>query len=156
MSGSFRIITQNIPPQKHDHIDIAFTNDKILRFTDPRRFGALLWTEQDAMLHPLLRKLGIEPFNRHFSGKYLWHKAQGRKTLIKSFIMDNKIVVGVGNIYATESLFDAGINPKTPAGNISPQLFNRLAKSIKHILHKAIKMYSKDCISICRSILHNC
>ncbi len=85
MSGSFRIITQNIPPKKHDHIDIEFTNNKILRFTDPRRFGAFLWTEQDPMLHPLLSKLGIEPFNRHFSGNYLWHKAQGRKTPIKSF-----------------------------------------------------------------------
>lgn len=139
MSGSFRIITPNIPPKKHDHIDIEFANNKILRFTDPRRFGAFLWTEQDPMLHPLLSKLGIEPFNHHFSGNYLWRKAQGRKTPIKSFIMDNKIVVGIGNIYATEALFYAGINPQTPAGNISQELFNQLAKSAKHILRKAIK-----------------
>jgi formamidopyrimidine-DNA glycosylase len=138
MSGRLQVLNQARSAQKHDHVDIQFANQIILRFTDPRRFGALLWTENTAT-HPLLQQLGVEPFDPTFSGKYLWLRAQNKKISIKSFIMDNKIVVGVGNIYAAESLFLAGITPMVPAQSISLDQFQQLAKSIKLILRQAIK-----------------
>jgi formamidopyrimidine-DNA glycosylase len=139
MSGSLRILKKGIPAQKHDHIDLEFSNNKVLRLTDPRRFGAFLWTKDDPMLHPLLKNLGPEPLNRVFNGKYLCARAQGRKVAIKSFIMDSKVVVGVGNIYATEALFNAGINPQLAAGNISQARYEILVTEIKAILRSAIK-----------------
>jgi len=139
MSGSLRILAQPLLPKKHDHIDIEFENKKILRFTDPRRFGAFLWTEEDPALHPLLKNLGPEPLDKSFSAQYLLKRAQGRKVPVKSFIMDNKIVVGVGNIYATEALFIAGINPKHPADKISLEQYKKLVKTIKAVLLYAIK-----------------
>lgn len=139
MSGSLRILTHFIPAGKHDHLDIAFANKKILRLNDPRRFGAFLWTTEDPCKHPLLAHLGPEPLTKNFSGNYLWQRAQGRKVAIKSFIMNNKIVVGVGNIYATEALFYAGIHPETSANKIHLEHYNILAKCIKTLLRKAIK-----------------
>lgn len=139
MSGSLRIVTEPMPPKKHDHVDIKFTNQVILRFTDPRRFGAILWIKHNPHDHPLLNKLGPEPLTNAFSARYLWQRAQGRSTAIKSFIMDNKIVVGVGNIYATEALFSAGIHPAQPAKNLSQTHMMNLVKAIKQILRHAIK-----------------
>lgn len=139
MSGSLRVLTQPTPAGKHDHVDIEFANHKILRLTDPRRFGAFLWTEEDPYFHPLLKHLGPEPLSKEFSGKYLWQRAQKRKVPIKSFIMDSKIVVGVGNIYASEALFAAGIHPESPTGKISAERFEVLVKEIKKILRIAIK-----------------
>lgn len=139
MSGSLRIVTPDIPPKKHDHVDIILANNKVLRFTDPRRFGALLWIEHDVTQHALFKDLGPEPLTSDFSASYLWKKAQGRAVPIKSFIMNNHIVVGVGNIYATEALFLAGINPKTQAKKVSKESFIKLTKAIKLILRKAIK-----------------
>lgn len=139
MSGSLRLLTKPNPPQKHQHFDIEFANHIILRFTDPRRFGALLWTEKPIQQHVLFRHLGVEPLAKAFNGNYLWQLAQGRKIAIKTFIMDQKIVVGVGNIYANEALFNAGIHPLTPAANISLLNYNLLAKSIKAVLRHAIK-----------------
>ena len=139
MSGSLRIVTHDLPAQKHDHVDIEFANKKILRFTDPRRFGAFLWTEEDPFQHSLLKNLGPEPLEKTFSKKYLWEKAQARSVPIKSFIMDSKIVVGVGNIYATEALFLAKIHPLMPAKKITEQQADHLSKAIKDILRKAIK-----------------
>ncbi len=139
MSGRLRILTKSIPPQKHDHIDIVFSNHKILRFTDPRRFGAFLWTEQAIHLHSLLKNLGPEPLEKSFTSRYLLQQAQDRKIPIKSFIMDNKIVVGVGNIYAAEALFLAKINPLKPVKNITLIEFTRLVTAIKKILRLAIK-----------------
>lgn len=139
MSGSLRILTENSPIKKHDHIDIELANNKILRFNDPRRFGAFLWTESEIDAHPLLKKLGVEPFSKDFSGKYLWEKAQGKKIPIKTFIMDHHVVVGVGNIYASESLFLAKIHPTKKVNEISHEEFARLASAIKTILKKAIK-----------------
>ena len=139
MSGRLRIITQEIPPQKHDHIDILFHNKKILRYTDPRRFGACLWTSKDPSQHKLLKNLGPEPLTPEFSGKYLWTKAQKRKVAVKTFIMNSQIVVGVGNIYAAEALFAAGIHPNTPAENISEKTYQLLSAHIKTILKNAIK-----------------
>lgn len=139
MSGSLRLLNVNTPPQKHDHIDIEFANKMILRFTDPRRFGAILWTEDQPLHHPLLASLGPEPLTAEFSADYLFKRAQGRTTSIKSFIMDSKIVVGVGNIYAAEALFSVKIHPDHPAGSITKDRLAELVKSIKKILRQAIK-----------------
>lgn len=139
MSGSLRILTQETPPKKHDHLDIEFSNHKILRLTDPRRFGAVLWTTDAPSEHALLKNLGPEPLSRDLTGHYLWQKARKRKIAIKSFIMDSKVVVGVGNIYATEALFAAGINPKKSAGKISEANYELLTEAIKKILKSAIK-----------------
>jgi formamidopyrimidine-DNA glycosylase len=139
MSGTLRILTQYSPPKKHDHIDIAMANGVILRFADPRRFGAFLLTKNKFTYHPLLKNLGPEPLDKIFTGNYLWSHAQNRKMAVKSFIMDNKIVVGVGNIYAAEALFLACINPKTPVNKISQGRYDQLTKAIKCILRQAIK-----------------
>lgn len=139
MSGSLRILTSPTPPGKHDHVDVELKNNVLLRFNDPRRFGALLWTEEDPLQHILLAGLGPEPLTQQFSAHYLWQRAQQRKTAIKLFIMDSKIVVGVGNIYANEALFAAGISPVATAQQISLESYTRLVKCIKKILRAAIK-----------------
>ena len=137
MSGSLRVVTDNSPLRKHDHIDLAFTDGTRLRFNDPRRFGCWLWHEhpQD---HPLLASLGPEPLGQDFSGPYLFRKSRGRKTPIKSFLMDNRIVVGVGNIYANEALFRTGIHPSRPAGRIGAARYQRLCDAIRETLSAAI------------------
>jgi formamidopyrimidine-DNA glycosylase len=139
MSGHLRILNEFTLPRKHDHVDILFGNNKILRFNDPRRFGAILWTHKNPQQHVLLKHLGVEPLTKEFSGKYLWSRAQKRNVPIKSFIMDNKVVVGIGNIYAAEALFETGIFPGAAAKSISAEQFDRLAKSVKGILKNAIK-----------------
>lgn len=139
MSGSLRILSTDTSPEKHDHIDIVFTNHKVLRFRDPRRFGAILWTEDDPNLHPLLLSLGPEPLSRTFTGDYLFQRSRGRKVSIKTFIMDSKVVVGVGNIYANEALFRAGIRPTRRAGIISKDQYQNLVSSIKTVLKAAIR-----------------
>lgn len=139
MSGSLRIVKADTPPKKHDHVDIQFKNQLSLRLTDPRRFGAVLWTDDDPLTHTLLATLGPEPLSDAFTGLYLWKKAQKRKSTVKTFIMDNHIVVGVGNIYAAEALFEAGISPKKPAGKIPLEKYESLTKAIKNILQSAIK-----------------
>ena len=137
MSGSVRIIDPDEPAAKHDHVDIRFGNGKALRFRDPRRFGSLLWTD-DASQHPLLRDLGPEPLEASFDGEHLWRKAQGRRVSIKQFIMNAKIVVGVGNIYASECLYLAGIHPKRSAGRIAKKRMLVLADTIKEVLQRSI------------------
>lgn len=139
MSGTLRILTEHLAPNKHDHVDIIFENNILLRFNDPRRFGSFLWISGEPTQHPLIKHLGIEPLSKQFTGTYLWTRAQNRAITIKSFIMDNKIVTGVGNIYATEALFDAGIYPAKQAKLISKQQYDVLANSIKTILKQAIK-----------------
>lgn len=138
MSGSVRIIDPDEPGGKHDHVDIRFDNGKALRFRDPRRFGSLLWTD-DVETHPLLRDLGPEPLGADFDGLYLWEKAHARRVAIKPFIMNAKIVVGVGNIYASECLFIAGIHPKRRAGRISKVRMLALANAIRAVLQRAIE-----------------
>lgn len=138
MSGSLRIVTGDQPPEKHDHIDIEFDNGIKLRFRDPRRFGSLLWTIDDPLQHPLLVGLGPEPLNNNFHGDYLYQKARGRRQAIKTFIMDSRIVVGVGNIYASEALFSSGIHPGRAAGRLSRERCDRLAAAIKRVLKQAI------------------
>lgn len=139
MSGSLRILLHPLLAGKHDHIDITFENKKLLRFTDPRRFGAFLWTEEDPNLHPLLKNLGPEPLSKNFSGVYLWQQSKRRKISIKKLIMDNKIVTGVGNIYAAEALFAANIHPEAIACTLSEERLTKLVTSIKTILKAAIK-----------------
>lgn len=138
MSGSLRVVDINSPVGKHDHVDFLMDNEKILRYNDPRRFGSILWVN-DPITHPLLSKLGPEPLEDTFKEDYLFKKREGKKVNIKQFIMDNKIVVGVGNIYANEALFLSGIHPKRPANKISEKRFKQLTNNIKLILSEAIK-----------------
>lgn len=138
MSGSLRFVTPDTPPEKHDHADLIF-GDTVLRLTDPRRFGALLWLAGDPLEHPLLSRLGIEPLTRGFTPAWLHRALAGRAMAIKPALMDASLVVGVGNIYAAESLFDAGIDPRTPAGSVSVVRLGRLVPAIKKILKAAIR-----------------
>ena len=139
MSGSLRILDNNIPAEKHDHLDIVFSNNKLLRLKDPRRFGAALWTKRDPLAHKLLASLGPEPLTNDFNSDMLHQLSRSRKVAIKTFIMNSQIVVGVGNIYASESLFMAGINPKTSAHRISLKRYQLLVEAIKQVLQDSIK-----------------
>jgi len=139
MSGSLRILSSEIAPEKHDHVDIIFANSTVLRLRDPRRFGAVLWSPFVPARHALLDDLGIEPLLTPFNGRYLYDKARKRKVDIKQFIMNSHIVVGVGNIYASEALFLSGIHPATSSHKISLQRMQKLAGAIKSVLRKAIK-----------------
>ncbi len=138
MSGSVRIVDADEPAAKHDHVDIRFVSGKALRFRDPRRFGSLLWAAMPEN-HDLLRDLGPEPLLAEFDGEYLWTKSRGRRVTIKQFIMNASVVVGVGNIYASEALFNAGIHPKRAAGRISAERMSILAAAIKSVLDLAIE-----------------
>lgn len=138
MSGSLRVLPINTPAAKHDHVDIVLGNGLAVRFRDPRRFGSILWTQTDPLQHKRLINLGPEPLTDNFSPVYLKNKIQGRKQAIKTLIMNSQIVVGVGNIYACESLFLAGIHPTTAAGKISAARLTRLVEAIKNVLAKAI------------------
>ncbi len=139
MSGSLRIVASNTNPRKHDHVDFVF-GDQTLRFHDPRRFGTILWTRKDPLRHKLLSQLGPEPLNEDFDGKYLHLRAKERKVSVKNFIMNSHVVVGVGNIYASEALFLSGIHPQRAAGRISSQRYAILATKIKEVLQNAIDM----------------
>ncbi len=138
MSGSLRLAPRNEPVQKHDHLDIVFGKE-VLRLRDPRRFGAALWVEGDPGRHPLLASLGMEPLSRGFTATSLAAELRGRRTAIKPAIMDAGIVVGIGNIYASESLYRAGIDPRTPAGRVSVPRLGRLVPAIKETLRSAIR-----------------
>lgn len=138
MSGSLQLLAQKCSAKKHDHVDIVFASGFCLRFNDPRRFGAILWTEDDPNQHKLLAKIGPEPLTPKFNGEYLYQRSRNRKIAIKSFIMNSNIVAGIGNVYANEALFMAGINPCCAAGKISKQHYNLLANSIKKVLNSAI------------------
>lgn len=139
MSGSLRIVDAQTGIGKHDHVDWIFSKETVLRFNDPRRFGALLWTDQPIDEHPLLSHLGPEPLSENFCGNYLYKKSRKKSIAIKSFIMDAKIVVGVGNIYANEALFASGIHPLKSCAKVSANKYIVLAENIKRILNKAIK-----------------
>ncbi len=139
MSGSLRMVKNNMAPNKHDHVDLVFKT-KTLRFHDPRRFGAVLWTSKDPSQHKLLKNLGPEPLTKEFTGTHLYQLAHGKKVNVKTFIMNAHIVVGVGNIYASESLFLSGIHPQRSAGRISLARYDVLAENIKEVLTSAIKL----------------
>lgn len=144
MSGRLFVAECDAPPRKHDHLDfdLADAHGDVLRlrFHDPRRFGAVLpWAESEAE-HALLRGMGPEPLEGEFSGDYLFARSRGRRQAVKSFIMDGRIVVGVGNIYASEALFRAGIRPQVRAGKISRGQYARLATAIRQTLRHAIRL----------------
>jgi len=139
MSGTIRVIDKNTPVAKHDHFDLIFVNGTTLRLNDPRRFGAVLWLAGHQDTQGLLSKLGPEPLSDDFFHGYLFSKARNRKVPIKTFLMNNHIVVGVGNIYANEALFKAGIPPTARAGDISEQRYNKLTDIIKEVLSAAIE-----------------
>lgn len=138
MSGSLRICDGVDTPRKHDHFDLVLDSGQCARFNDPRRFGALLWWNGAAEDHELLRNLGPEPLSEDFSGVELWRRSRTRKGAVKNFIMDGRIVVGVGNIYASEALYMAGIHPSRPAGRISAARYEALAGAIRDVLARAI------------------
>jgi formamidopyrimidine-DNA glycosylase len=138
MSGSLRVLPGKTPVEAHDHVDIALDNGKVLRFNDPRRFGCLLW-QPAGETHELLRGLGPEPLSDGFDGDYLFAASRGRKAPVKGFLMDQGIVVGVGNIYVAEALFEAGISPLRAAGRISRERYQALAAAVKRILVHAIE-----------------
>lgn len=139
MSGSLRVVTESQAAEKHDHLDFKLDNGNAIRYTDPRRFGAMLWIAGRHASHPLLDALGPEPLLPEFNAAYLNDAARGRAVSIKEFIMNGHVVVGVGNIYASESLFLAGIHPRREAGKVSRARLERLADAIKETLTKAIR-----------------
>jgi len=138
MSGSLRVLESGHEVGKHDHIDLVFANQKIVRLNDPRRFGCCLLLQEPIKQHKLLASLGPEPLSDQFDGDYLFKLSRGKSLAVKNFIMDGKIVVGVGNIYASESLFQAGIRPTTSSKRVSRARYHQLAQAIKVVLSKAI------------------
>ena len=139
MSGSLRVLPADEPPGRHDHLDIVLDDGRCLRLRDPRRFGAALWTAEPPETHPLLASLGPEPLAAAFDGEHLHACAAGRRVSVKELVMNAHVVVGVGNIYANEALFAAGIHPRRAAGRISLARYRRLAAAIKQILAAAIE-----------------
>ncbi len=139
MSGSLCVIRDNLPAGPHDHIDLLMANGALLRFRDPRRFGAWLWTDGPPETHPLLSRLSPEPLSDKFSTEYLHRVSRGRKLAIKSLLMDSHSVAGIGNIYANEALFLAGIHPARAAGRISRQRYATLVAALKAVLREAIR-----------------
>jgi formamidopyrimidine-DNA glycosylase len=138
MSGSVRVLPLDTPITKHDHVDIELNNGFCLRYNDPRRFGCLLWTHDNALQHPLLKTLGPEPLENDFTAEYLYVKTRQRKVCIKQLLMNGKIVVGVGNIYANEALFNSGIRPTKSAKRLTRQQCATLVLQVKQVLQKAI------------------
>jgi len=139
MSGSLRVLSPATPLLTHDHYDLLLDSGRCLRFNDPRRFGCLLWVTGDPAEHPLLAGLGPEPLEPGFDTDYLAARARGRKVAIKPFLMDQRVVVGVGNIYASEALFRAGINPRRAAGRMTRPQFERLVQAVQAVLGEAIR-----------------
>lgn len=139
MSGSLRVLRRDEPPRRHDHLDIVFTDRSLLRFHDPRRFGCALWVTGDAREHALLRDLGVEPFSDAFHASYLTEQAAKRTGPVKSMLMDGNVVVGVGNIYANEALFAAGIHPHRAANRVSRVRYAALVEQVRRILARAIE-----------------
>ena len=140
MSGSLRLVKRDAPIRTHDHWDIHVDSGWVLRFHDPRRFGSLHWTETDPKLHPLLAKLAPEPLSDEFDGEYLFRATRKRSVAIKQLIMNSQLVVGVGNIYASEALFRARISPRRAARRLSRREAAALARAIKQVLGEAIKI----------------
>lgn len=139
MTGSLRVIDSDTPLQKHEHIDVQLANGKVLRYKDARKFGAFLWTRDNPHSHHLITRLGPEPLSRTFNADYLFASTRKRKAAIKTHIMNQNIVVGIGNIYASEALFKAGIHPTKAAHRVSKEKLKLLVKTSKQTLRAAIK-----------------
>lgn len=142
MSGSMRVLPADTPVRAHDHVDVLVAGKgraagRVLRFNDPRRFGCLLW-QAPGETHALLRELGPEPLTDEFNGDYLYDRSRGRTAPVKAFLMDQRIVVGVGNIYVAEALFAAGVSPLRAAGKVSRERYGMIAQAVRAILEYAI------------------
>ncbi len=140
MSGSLRLVAPDVAPGKHDHVDLCFTRNLVVRLNDPRRFGSVLWWPCEEASHRLLAHLGVEPLSAEFVPEYLKKTAKNRKLAVKNFIMDSRVVVGVGNIYAAEALFLAGIRPTVPAGRVTLKGYELLVPAIKGVLAEAVEV----------------
>jgi formamidopyrimidine-DNA glycosylase len=140
MSGSLRVLPAATPRRPHDHLDLVLDSGQALRFNDPRRFGSLHWTRDDPARHPLLRRLAPEPLGPKFTADYLWRVTRGRRTAIKSLLMNAQLVVGVGNIYASETLFRAGIRPRRQARGLRREEVARLVAAVRAVLAMAIEV----------------
>ena len=140
MSGRLRVVSGNAPPERHDHVDIVLGSGMALRFTDPRRFGSLHWQPGAWETHWLLRGLGVEPLSEGFGGAYLFAASRKRRVAVKNFLMDARVVVGVGNIYANEALFKAGVRPRTAAGRVTGSRYDAMADAVRETLSAAIDL----------------
>jgi len=138
MTGHLRVCRSGEERRKHDHVELVFSDHSVLRFNDSRRFGAIFWTEANPLLHERLVNLGPEPLEEDFNPAYLFQLSRKRKVAVKPFIMDARVVVGVGNIYASEALFRAGISPSRQAGQVSRKAFAVLVQSVQEVLSEAI------------------
>jgi formamidopyrimidine-DNA glycosylase len=138
MSGFLRVLQKPVPAGRHDHADICFSGGICLRLNDVRKFSTLIWTSDDPLTHPLLADHGPEPLSEALSGDYLFRCSRNRRSAVKSFIMDHRIVVGIGNIYANEALFRTGIHPALPAGDVSLARYRTLVANIREVLEEAI------------------
>jgi formamidopyrimidine-DNA glycosylase len=138
MSGSLRVMDQGVTPQKHDHIDLVLEGGRLVRYTDPRRFGSLHWIGEHPERHPLLAHLGVEPLSADFNAAWLHQATRGRSADIKHFLMDARQVVGIGNIYASEALFLAGIDPRLRAGRLSLPRAQALVEAVRETLRNAL------------------
>jgi len=139
MSGSFSIVNAEAAPDAHDHYDVVFDTGKALRFTDPRKFGSLLWGGREPLRHKLLAAIGPEPLSAEFSGAWLKERSFGRRQAVKPFLMMPAVVAGVGNIYASEALHRAGIHPLRAAGRIALRRYEALARAVRDVLGEAIE-----------------
>jgi formamidopyrimidine-DNA glycosylase len=139
MSGVLTVVPQKNKLKKHDHVDICFTSGSCLRFSDPRRFGCMLWIDDNPLEHKLLKHLGVEPLSKKFNAKYLFAQTRGRCVAIKQLLMNNKVIVGIGNIYVAEILFKARIHPATHANKLTLTQCDKIVRATKSILKQAIK-----------------
>lgn len=142
MTGFLQVLTEPLPAGRHDHVDFLFASGPVLRFHDPRKFGTVLWTTDDPLAHPLLSSIGPEPLLPGFDGAYLFAVSRSRQIAVKLLVMDSAVVAGVGNIYANEALFRAGIRPTRPAGSLSSDECERLAESIRTVLAESVEQGS--------------
>ena len=140
MSGNLRVVSPDTPYLKHDHVELCFTGEKSLRFNDPRRFGSVLWHPAGDQDHWLLSRLGPEPLSEAFSGAYLKRQARHKRVAVKTLLMDSHVVVGVGNIYANEALFCAGVRPTVRASRVTLAAYGRIVEEVKGVLARAIEM----------------
>lgn len=140
MSGNLRVLPADTPRLKHDHFDLLLENGTALRFNDPRRFGSLHYTRADPLQHPLLRHLAPEPFDQSFNTDYLWRITRSRRVAIKQLLMNSRLVVGVGNIYASEALFKAGVRPRRQSRTLTRQEVTRLVRAVRSVLSQAIRV----------------
>ena len=140
MSGSLRVVDPSEPPRRHDHVDLVLSSGRCVRFNDPRRFGSLHFVDGSALTHPLLRGIGPEPLGADFNGGYLYARTRRRRVAIKLLLMNSAIVAGVGNIYANEALFRAGVRPQRAAGRLSRAEAARIVAAIRRVLGAAIRV----------------